>query len=166
VIVGGETSVIRRVLASSRWFIAAAVVGTFFSAVGLLLYGTITVFAILWNVIEDHDFTEKGSKELAVQFIGMVDLFLLGTVLYIVALGLYELFIDEHLPLPGWLQIATLDDLKAKLIGVIVVLLAVSFLGQVVTRNGGDDVFYLGAGVALVIAALALSTYASADRRH
>jgi hypothetical protein len=88
--------------------------------------------------------------------IELIDIFLLGTILYIVALGLYELFIDATLPVPSWLQIATLDDLKDKLVGVVVVLLAVTFLGRAVVWNGSGQILPLGAAIALVIAALAL----------
>ena len=42
----------------------------------------------------------------------------------------------------------------AKLVGVTVTVLAVYFLGQAVISTGGPDILYLGAGSALVIAAL------------
>jgi uncharacterized membrane protein YqhA len=91
---------------------------------------------------------------LAVELIEITDIILLGTVLYIVALGLYQLFIDRNLPLPHWLKVNDLTDLKRDLIGVVVVLLGVSFLGEVVNWEGESDVLPLGAAVALVIAAL------------
>ena len=71
-----------------------------------------------------------------------------------IALGFYELFIDPGLKLPEWLQFRTFDDLKLKLVGVVVVVLAVLFLGHVVGWNGERDLLRLGAGIALVIAAL------------
>ncbi|HSN46841.1 MAG TPA: YqhA family protein, partial [Casimicrobiaceae bacterium] len=86
--------------------------------------------------------------------IEIVDLFLLGTVFLIIALGLYELFISDKLDLPHWLVIRTLDDLKHKLIGVVVVVTAVLFLGQVVTWDGERDILGFGVAIAVVIAAL------------
>jgi uncharacterized membrane protein YqhA len=71
-----------------------------------------------------------------------------------VALGLYQLFIDQSLVLPRWLKVNDLSDLKRDLIGVVVVLLGVSFLGEVVNWEGESTVLPLGAAVALVIAAL------------
>ena len=79
---------------------------------------------------------------------------MLGTVIYIIAIGLYELFIDDQIQLPDWLEIHTLDDLKDKLIGVIVVVLAVLFLGQIVAWDGQRDLLSYGVSIALVIAAL------------
>ncbi|MGZ3630061.1 MAG: YqhA family protein [Ktedonobacteraceae bacterium] len=55
----------------------------------------------------------------------LIDLFLLSTILYIVSLGLFRLFIDATLPLPGWLEIHDLNDLKERILGVIIVLLAI-----------------------------------------
>ncbi len=47
-----------------------------------------------------------------------------------------ELFIDDTIPLPAWLQIHSLDDLKAKLISVVVTLLGVLLLGYAVSWTG------------------------------
>jgi uncharacterized membrane protein YqhA len=58
--------------------------------------------------------------------------------------------------MPQWLRIATLDDLKENLLGVVIVLLGVSFLGKVATWESGHDIAYFGAAVALVIIALAI----------
>jgi uncharacterized membrane protein YqhA len=71
-----------------------------------------------------------------------------------VALGLYQLFIDQSLALPRWLKVNDLSDLKRDLIGVVVVLLGVSFLGEVVNWEGQRELLPLGAAVAVVIAAL------------
>ena len=68
--------------------------------------------------------------------------------------GLFELFIDDRLDLPNWLEIHDLNDLKEKLIGVIIVVLAVLFLGQVATWDGVRDLLGYGTATALVIAAL------------
>ncbi len=57
---------------------------------------------------------------------------MLAVVLYIMAVGLYELFIDDNLDLPAWLVIHNLEDLKEKLVGVVIVVLAVFFLGRVI----------------------------------
>lgn len=66
------------------------------------------------------------------------------------------LFIDERLPLPGWLEVRDLDDLKAHLISVVIAALAVIFLGYVVQWEGGSDILGLGVAIALMVAALAL----------
>ena len=150
-------SPVQRLLGASRWIILLAVIGAFFSAMVLLLYAAGVVFVTIKDLVTDLQFNETGAKELSVTFIQLVDLFLLGTVIYIIAIGLYELFIDDSLPMPGWLYIGTLDSLKEKLIGVVILLLGVTFLGQAVTWSGDDNIIYFGGAIALVIAGLVAS---------
>jgi uncharacterized membrane protein YqhA len=151
----------RNVLAGSRFFIALAAFGTFVSSVALIISGVISVFRVIWHALRDGDSGVLASKHLAVDFLQLVDIFLLGTALYIIALGLYELFVDDSLPMPKWLVIATFEDLKEKLIGVIIVLLGVSYLGTAVTWTSGRDIIYLGVATAAVILALAIALYLS-----
>jgi uncharacterized membrane protein YqhA len=139
----------KTVLGASRYLILLAVVAAFASAVTLLVFGAYeTGLEIL------HILSGEVPTSISVTFIELADLFLLGVVLYIIALGLYELFIDDSIPVPEWLQIHTLDDLKAKLISVVIVVLGVLFLKQVVAWDGQQNLLTFGGGIALVIAAL------------
>ncbi len=157
---------VRRVLASSRYFIIAAVLGSFLSAVVLILAGVVAVVNIAWDAIRHPNTDVAEAKHIAVDFVQMTDVFLLGTVLYIMALGLYELFVDPDLPMPGWLKIRDLDELKERLIGVIIVLLGVTFLGSAVTWTGEEDILEFGAAIAFVIVALALQLFISSKTHH
>ena len=67
-------------------------------------------------------------KLTIVEILTAVDAILLGTVLLVIGYGLYELFIDEDLEVPLWLQVQDLDDLKSKLIGVVVAIISVIFV--------------------------------------
>ena len=140
-------------LSSSRYIILIAILCAFIAAVTLLVIAGIETVQIVINAFTER-VDGKSVKLLAISFIEIIDVLLLGTIFYITALGLYELFIDEQLPTPGWLQITDLDDLKSKLIGVIVVILAVVFLGQVVDWKGGMDILFLGLAIAVVILAI------------
>ncbi|MEM8577046.1 MAG: YqhA family protein [Pseudomonadota bacterium] len=143
-----------RILGASRYLILLAVLGALLSGTTLLVYGLLEAGLLVQATWEAGEVTRKGAKGLALEFIEIVDLFLLGTVFYIIALGLYELFISTNVPLPDWLTIRTLDDLKNKLIAVVVVVLGVLFLGQAVSWDGQTDLLGYGAATALVIAAL------------
>jgi uncharacterized membrane protein YqhA len=158
---------VKRVLASSRYFIIAAALGSFLSAVVLIVAGVVAVLDTAWTAIRHPHTDVPEAKKLAVDFIQMTDVFLLGTVLYIVALGLYELFVDPDLPMPGWLAIHDLDDMKERLIGVIIVLLGVTFLGSAVTWTGAEAILHYGIAIAVVIAALTAQLWvASRIHRH
>jgi uncharacterized membrane protein YqhA len=158
---------VRSVLASSRYFIAAAVLGAFVSSVVLIVSGVIAVANVAWHALRHPRTDVDEAKHMSVEFIELIDVFLLGTVLYITALGLYELFVDPELPMPRWLKIRDLDELKEKLIGVIIVLLAVTFLGSAVTWRGEARFLEYGAAIGIVIGMLALVLWVTGHhRRH
>jgi uncharacterized membrane protein YqhA len=165
--------VVRRILASSRYFIVLAVLGAFLASVVVLIYGTLLSVDIALDALLEIRVNEAAAQHLSLRTIEVIDLFLLGTVLYIISLGLYSLFIDPHLTMPGWLHIATLDDLKERLLGVVSVLLGVTFLGNVLEWENSRDILYLGAAIAVVVLALSVYTIVStyvhrmnAERRH
>ncbi len=145
---------LRRILTGSRYLVIIAVIGSFLAAVSLLIYGGLLMVGIIYSAFTHLTFTSSGAKYLEVKSIEVIDLFLLATVLYIVALGLYELFIDEDIPVLPWLVISNLDDLKSKLIGVITVLLAVTFLAYVVEWDGNTNILSLGVSIGLVLFSL------------
>ncbi|GAC1388523.1 MAG: YqhA family protein [Ktedonobacteraceae bacterium] len=145
---------LRRILAGSRYLVVIAIVGAFLISIALLIYGGLAELNILFEVFAHPPFTVEGAKHLEVGSIEIIDLFLLATVLYIIALGLYELFIDASLPVLPWLVITNLDDLKTKLTSVITVLLAVTFLAYVVEWDGNTNILALGVSVGLVLFSL------------
>jgi uncharacterized membrane protein YqhA len=139
-----------RVAGFTRYFILAPIAGLSVAAVVMTGVAVYDVFKITKSVFSGHVEISK----LVVGFIEVADIFLLAVVLYIMAVGLYELFIDDNLDLPGWLVIHNLEDLKEKLVGVVIVVLAVFFLGRVIESNEPLEVLYLGGGIAAMIAAL------------
>jgi len=145
---------VRRLIAGSRYLIFIAVIGSLLASLVALIYGVVVVVNTGFDLILHPAFDIEGVKHVAVGGIEETDLFLLGAVLYIVAVGLYELFIDETLPTPAWLVIDDFDDLKAKITGVIIVLLAVTFLANVVEWKGNPSIVALGIAVGLVLFAL------------
>lgn len=152
----------RTILGGTRHVIALAVFATFLSAVLLLLGSAIAAVRLVWNEVTGgglDNFTVHHVDHLAVQVVQLTDSILLGTVLYIISLSLYQLFIDDSIPVPKWMRVHDLMELKRDLISVTVVLLAVTFLGEVVDRSTDDNVLPLGIAIATVIVALALFTW-------
>lgn len=119
-------------------------------------YGTDVFVRSVTNVVEAPKLTSHNLGFLLL----LTDLFLIGATLMIAAFGFYELFIGRigasgsGVRLPGWLRMRDLNDLKARVISMIVLVAAVSFVDVVVESKGGLDTLYLGVGVAVVIAAL------------
>jgi uncharacterized membrane protein YqhA len=126
-------------------------IGLLVAAMVLTMVAVVDVVKITMAVFQGY----RGLNTTVVGFIEVADVFLLAVVLYIMALGLHELFIDSHLPRPEWLVVRSLEDLKEKLIGVVVVVLAIFFLGRVIESQNPPELLYLGVGIAAVIASLA-----------
>ncbi len=142
-----------RLLSKSKYLISIACIGIFILAMALLLIGAYKVYYAIAFLFEQG--IPAGSKAFLLNFIEIVDLFLLSTVFYVTALGLYELFIDEEINVPSWLEIKNVDDLKSKLISIVIVTLGVLFLGRVISWDGQTDLMGFGLGVGAVIFALA-----------
>lgn len=145
---------LKPVLNASRYLVLAAVVGALLGAAALFIYGLVDVVVVIVRTIASGEVSTVGAKQLMLYFIEVFDLFLLGTVMLIMGLSLYELFMDSDLKLPARLEIRTFEDLKTNLVTVVIAVMAVTFLGQIVSWNGQTDVLGLGVAVALVIAAL------------
>ena len=145
---------LRRLLTKSRFLALLAVFGSLAASAALLVYGVLDVVRAIYEAF-NAGINSNTLKTLSLELIAGVDAFLLGTVFLIVALGLYELFIDPNLPTPDWLQVRHLDDLKDKLVKVVVVVLGVLFLGLVASWDGQRDLLRIGFAIASVIFALA-----------
>ncbi len=155
---------LRRILASSRYIVLIAVVGTFIAALSLMVYEAVVIGATLVDAIEAGSISAKDAKSLAVGLIEAVDVFLIAIAMYIISLSLYALFVDDSLPMPAWLKVHHLDDLKANLVSVVIAVLAVLFLREAVAWDGERPLLEFGAAVALVIASLTF--YLGKDSRR
>lgn len=143
-----------RIVASSRYLMIIAVLGVLLAATALLIYGAITTVDLVRDTIVASKVSVKDAKSLAITAVTLVDVYLLSGALFIIALGLYELFIDDNLPLPSWLSVNDLDGLKYKLASVIIIVLAVLFLEQVVAWNGEWTLLALAGSMTMVIGVL------------
>ncbi len=128
----------------------APVVGLFIAAIVLVAVASVDGFLVVFETLKGN----ADIKEITVDFIEIADVYLLAIVLYIMALGLFELFIDDSLPLPEWLEFHHLDDLKEKLVSVVIVVLGVFFLGKVIKGSDFLELMYLGVGISAMIASL------------
>jgi uncharacterized membrane protein YqhA len=150
----GVSPMLKSLLNGSRFLVLAAVLGALAGAAALFIYGLVDTIVVIVRTIAKGEVSTVGAKQLILYFIEIFDLFLLGTVMLIMALSLYELFFDSDLKLPARLEIRTFEDLKSNLVTVVIVVMAVTFLGQIVSWNGETEIFGFGVVVAFVIAAL------------
>ena len=148
-----------RFLLHTRYVILLPIVGLALAAACFFILGGIGLIRLLIELFGEalgygHHNLDAGQGVIIFEVVEYVHTFLVGTVLYITAVGLYQLFIQE-IEFVGWLRIESTEELETNLIGVTVVVLAVNFMGAILLGKT-DNLLQYGAGIALPIAALGL----------
>lgn len=147
----------RRAVELTRYIVALPAIGAIIGSLVLMVIGLVDIGRSIIQLFTP----EVAMKESVISILAAVDTLLLATVLLVIGYGLYELFVDESLNMPAWLEIRTLDDLKAKLIGVVVAIIAVIFLGFLADAKDVTAVMPVGIGCGAVLIGLAAFTFAS-----
>jgi uncharacterized membrane protein YqhA len=147
----------KRILGLTRYAVFVPAIASIIGAILLMGQGSLEILKVVYSAVS----SEYGLKETIVEVLTAVDAILLGTVLLVIGYGLYELFIDAEIEVPLWLRVRDLDDLKSKLIGVVVAILAVVFVGVFVDSNRSEDVISYGVGAGALVAGLAIFAFAT-----
>ena len=155
----------------SRFVVIFAVIASLLSALAMFFMTTVDAL-YMWGHLLDYASPAMESAARAslrsstiTHVVEIVDGYLLATVLLIFALGLYELFISKIDMAEGSetssnvLLISSLDDLKARLAKVILMILIVKFFEHAISLsfNNAIDLLSLSGGIALIGLALYLS---------
>jgi len=147
----------KKLLSLTRHAVVLPALAAILGALLLMAQGSIEMVLVVIDALTN----KLTIKESIVQVLTAIDAILLGTVLLVIGYGLYELFIDADLDVPLWLKVYDLDDLKSKLIGVVVAIIAVVFVGVFVDSNRGDDVVSYGIGAGALVVGLAIFAFAT-----
>ncbi|TSA87716.1 YqhA family protein [Deinococcus detaillensis] len=144
----------------TRLIVEFGVLSSFLFSLVLFVNGTVRTVAVIWEALP-HFADEKTGKSLLIAAIEQTDNLLIATALLIISLGLQSLFVGRVANLPAWLHIRTFDDLKQKLLGIVVVALAVKFFSVAIKWEQGESqpILLFGLGVAAVM--LAIGAYSS-----
>jgi uncharacterized membrane protein YqhA len=145
-----------KILWSVRYITILPVLLSIISSVALLFLGgwEIIEAIIFYNPLFDDSITS--SNELLFKIISAIDLFLIGIVLLIFGFGIYELFVSEidfanSKFNESTLKIRDLDQLKNKIIKVIIIVLIVKFFEKVLkfseTFKDPMDVLYFSISI-------------------
>lgn len=141
-------------ISATRYLAIVPILGLAIAAAVMFGFGGLGLIGFILRSVAELS-SGHGAEVLPIfELLEYVHQFLIGTVLYITAMGLYQLFIQD-VPLPMWMKTESSEDLETNLIGVTVVVLAIEFLGAVFSGQQ-DNLLEYGAGIALPIAALGL----------
>jgi uncharacterized membrane protein YqhA len=165
------------VLWNFRFVILIAVVALLLGSLAAFYLGAASVWEAAVEVGNSYAaHTAVETNKVIVFLISSIDEFLLGIIMIIISLGIYELFIskldviegNDDLPYPKWLTFHSLEELKAVLTKVIVIILMVYFFKSVVMMNFDTplSILYLAIGIILIALANYLSHKPHFDRRH
>ena len=148
---------------NGRFVVVLVVVASMAAAFAIFYMATVDVIYLVNHMLHyaDSSLTEGARKLLHDQTIShvveVVDGYLLATFMLIFSFGMYELFISETSS--KILVISNLDDLKARLAKVILMILIVTLFEEALNMKitSALDLFYLSGAIALIGAALFLT---------
>ncbi len=123
----------------SRLIVILPVIFGVLAAIGLFVAGSYDIVHTIVHSLPSHG-EEPDYAKILIGVIGAIDLYLIGIVLLIFSFGIYELFISqidiarndiEH----NILEIGSLDELKNKILKVVVMVLIVTFFKIVLSAT-------------------------------
>ena len=138
--------IFEKMLWNSRYVVILSVIFSILGAVSLFILGSFEIIVNIFSQLpplfsgETHD-----HSSLLYKLITAIDLYLIGVVLLIFGFGIYELFIskidiarkDHAVTI---LEIENLEELKNKLLNVIIMVLIVTFFEKIL-QLGSDNMF-------------------------
>lgn len=138
---------------NTRFVVLLAVIFSIISAIALFIFGSYEIVSTILNNfhLDDHHTIHT---ELVVDFIRAIDCYLIAVVLMIFGFGIYELFIskldvarrNKNITI---LEIKDLNELKNKIVKVIIMVLIVSFFERVLSLeyNSAIEMLYFSISI-------------------
>lgn len=144
------------ILWNLRYVVILAVVLSVLASITLFVIGS---WDILHSIVFQNPLTNDSvnhNNDLLFKIISSIDMFLIGIVLLIFGFGVYELFISEIDIAKGkfsdsTLKISSLDQLKNKIIKVVIIVLIVKFFEKILKLtpnfNTPQDLLFLSISI-------------------
>lgn len=143
------------IIGRSRYVVLLASLAVMVVSISLFLLGTYLAVINTWAAWVDVIHGNVDSAELTVVFLEVVSVMMKAVVFYLIGVGFYSLFIAP-LNLPLALGVETLNDLETKVISVVIVIMAVTFLEHFVLWEDPIETLQYAATLSIVVAALVL----------
>ena len=137
--------------------------------IGLGLYEVVNLLIALFNYLVIHS-PDVTRDNIILYVVEILDTFLLSSILFIFSFGLYELFISpiensrEHTSKAY--EIKTIDQLKAKLGKVIVMLLVIKIFAFLVEIKPQNMIEMLYLAIIVILVSVALWLGHAGDKGH
>ena len=137
----------------TRYVVLVAVAGVLLIAIALFVLGAGLAVSSVWKAAQAALRGDIASTDLTVQFLEVVSLMMKAVIFYVIGVGLYSLFIAP-LNVTTALGVETFNDLEIKIVSVIIVIMAVTFLEHFIVWQQPVETLMFGVSLAVVVAAL------------
>jgi uncharacterized membrane protein YqhA len=156
-------------LFQSRLFVLIAVVGILVASLVMFLKGSVEIIQgvlTFFSKFTGFQPNPLDDESVILAFIPAIDNYLFATILLILSMGLYELFVSKIDPPcrkdktpPAWLSIKNWDQLKYNTGEVVIMILIVNFfkISFSISFKNPLDLLILGGGILLISGALLMT---------
>jgi len=135
----------KTVVENSKYLTLIAVISLLIASFGAFFWGGSKTLKAVSLVVSSYG----TDPQISVLMIQTIDAFLVALALYIFAVSIYELFVGK-LSMPGWMVAHNYHELKVRLSGLVILVIAVYFAEKLVQGMAGAQLLYLAGAVALV----------------
>ena len=159
-----------RLLAKARYLTVVPVLGLLAAYSSLFVMGSRLILHQLWealNIPKGQPLTDNPLlPTFEVESLQGINLMLVGTGCLTLALGMFSLFV-QPLKLPPSFRVGNFHELKGQFANYVILAMAISFLENLThlpemiadKNSNGSELFFAGAGMALVTFALLAFKY-------
>jgi uncharacterized membrane protein YqhA len=147
------TAPLAELIGKTRFIVLVAVVSVILVSVALFVIGAGLAVQGIWSAVLSVVRGELTATSITVDLLEVVSVMLKAVVFYLIGVGFYSLFIAP-LNLTAALGIRSFNDLEIKVVSVVVVIMAVTFLEHFIRWDQAVETLLYGLSLGVVVAAL------------
>ena len=144
-------SIAKKLLRINMGFIMVGVFALAVASIITFIMGVVRFFLLLMVDIHWQHFAVPHNFNAIICEI--LEINLIAVILFISAIGLYLLFWKD-IRVPAWLSISDVNQLKEKLVGIVITVMGVTFLEHILEWVDPKGTLMFGVAIALMIATL------------
>lgn len=147
------TAPLAELIGKSRFIVLLAVISVILVSVALFIVGAGLAVQGIWHAAVAVSQGDFAATSITVDLLEVVSVMLKAVVFYLIGVGFYSLFIAP-LNLTAALGIRSFNDLEIKVVSVVVVIMAVTFLEHFIRWDQAVETLLYGLSLGVVVAAL------------
>ncbi|MBA2411605.1 MAG: YqhA family protein [Burkholderiaceae bacterium] len=157
---GPRLALLGRLIGRLRLVVLIPVLAVLLAALSLFVLGAVQAITAVWYAWAGVFTGAVDSPQLSILFLKTVSVILEAVVFFLIGVGLFSLFIAP-LNLAIALGVDTLNDLEDRVIRIVVVILAVTFLERFIQWQEPVQTLQFGGALAVTVVALMLFQFFS-----